>query len=379
MGLDLPKQYLQLADLPILAHTVRALQRSSFIKTIILVVPVDHLEETRELVRAYDLHLVAKIVSGGRTRQESVRVGLQNVPGDVDLVVIHDGVRPLVDPGLVDACVVRAAETGAAMLAIPVKDTLKAVVGEVVGATVDRRGLWQAQTPQVARLALLKQAFAAAAENGFEGTDEASLLEQIGVKVSVVMGSASNIKVTRVDDLALAEALLGRDRREVVSVGMFRVGHGYDAHRLVADRQLVLGGVVIPYELGLLGHSDADVLLHALADAMLGAAGLGDIGRHFPDHDPAYQGISSLSLLGQVVELVRGQGFRLVNADVTVIAQQPKLAPYFPEMLENISRTLGVDPSCLNLKATTTEHMGFAGRGEGMAAHAVVSLAKSGD
>jgi 2-C-methyl-D-erythritol 2,4-cyclodiphosphate synthase len=147
----------------------------------------------------------------------------------------------------------------------------------------------------------------------------------------------------------------------------------------VADRQLLLGGVVIPYELGLLGHSDADVLLHALADAMLGAAGLGDIGRHFPDHDPAYQGISSLSLLGQVVELVRGQGFRLVNADVTVIAQQPKLAPYFPEMLENISRTLGVDPSCLNLKATTTEHMGFAGRGEGMAAHAVVSLAKSGD
>jgi 2-C-methyl-D-erythritol 4-phosphate cytidylyltransferase/2-C-methyl-D-erythritol 2,4-cyclodiphosphate synthase len=223
---------------------------------------------------------------------------------------------------------------------------------------------------------LLKQAFAAAAKDGFEGTDEASLLEHIGVKVSVVMGSAINLKVTRVDDLALAGALLDRNREGDASVGILRVGHGYDAHRLVAGRDLVLGGVVIPYERGLLGHSDADVLLHALADAMLGAAGLGDIGRHFPDNDPAYKGISSLVLLGHVVDKVRGQGFRLANADVTVIAQQPKLARYFPEMLENVRRTVGAAPSCLNLKATTTEHMGFAGRGEGIAAHAIVSLAK---
>jgi 2-C-methyl-D-erythritol 4-phosphate cytidylyltransferase/2-C-methyl-D-erythritol 2,4-cyclodiphosphate synthase len=376
MGLDLPKQYLQLADLPILVHTVRALQRSSFIKTIIIVAPAEHLEQTRALVREYDLAMVGQVVSGGRTRQESVWAGLQSVPDGIDLAVVHDGVRPLVAPQLVDACVVRAAETGAAMLAIPVKDTLKSVTDDVVGATVDRRGLWQAQTPQVARVDLLKQAFAAAAKDGFEGTDEASLLEHIGVKVSVVMGSAINLKVTRVDDLALAEALLDRNHEGDGSVGVLRVGHGYDAHRLVAGRQLVLGGVVIPYERGLLGHSDADVLLHALADAMLGAAGMGDIGRHFPDNDPAYKGISSLVLLGQVVDKIRDQGFRLANADVTVIAQQPKLARYFPAMLENIRRTVGVAPSCLNLKATTTEHMGFAGRGEGIAAHAIVSLAK---
>jgi 2-C-methyl-D-erythritol 2,4-cyclodiphosphate synthase len=156
------------------------------------------------------------------------------------------------------------------------------------------------------------------------------------------------------------------------------VGHGYDAHRLVAGRPLVLGGVVIPFELGLLGHSDADVLLHALADAMLGAAGLGDIGRHFPDHDPAYRGISSLVLLARVAAEIAGRGYRLANADVTVIAQRPKLAPHFPAMLENISRTLGVSGACLNLKATTTEQMGFAGRGEGIAAHALVSLARIG-
>lgn len=376
MGHALPKQYLMLAGLPILVHTIRALQQSAFIKTIIVVAPADHLEQTRELVRVYGLHLVAKVVSGGQTRQESVWSGLQNVPDNIDLVVVHDGVRPLVDPQLVDACVARASVTGAAMLAIPVKDTLKSVAGEVVGATIDRRGLWQAQTPQVAKVNLLKQAYGAAAEKGFAGTDEASLLEQIGVQVSVVTGSAGNIKVTTPDDLVMAEALLGRGHKEVDAVGVFRVGHGYDAHRLVAGRELVLGGVVIPYELGLQGHSDADVLLHALADALLGGAGLGDIGCHFPDHDPAYHGISSLLLLDEVAGLIREQGFAVANADITVIAQQPKLAGYFKEMRGKISRSLGVDSSCLNLKATTTEQMGFTGRGEGIAAHAIVALTR---
>lgn len=376
MGLDLPKQYLQLADVPILVHTVRALQRSAFIKTIIIVAPAAHLEQTRALVREFDLTLVDQVVSGGRTRQESVRAGLQRVPAGIDLVVVHDGVRPLVDPELVDACVLRAAATGAAMLAIPVRDTLKAVTDDVVGATVDRQGLWQAQTPQVARVELLKEAFAAAARDGFEGTDEASLLEHLGTPVSVVMGSAINLKVTRVDDLPLAAALLDRNRQGDGAVTSSRVGHGYDAHRLVAGRPLVLGGVTIPYELGLSGHSDADVLLHALADALLGAAGLGDIGRHFPDNDPVYKGISSLVLLGQVADKIARQGFSLANADVTVIAQQPRLTPYFAEMLANIGQTLGVAPSCLNLKATTTEQMGFAGRGEGIAAHAVVALTR---
>jgi len=377
MGLDLPKQYLELAGLPILVHTVRALQRSSLIKTVIIVAPSEHLARTRELVRRYDLSKVGQVVAGGVTRQDSVAAGLSCVPEDIDLVAVHDGVRPLVEAELINACLTRAAETGAAILAVPVKDTLKAVAGDLVAANVDRSELWQAQTPQAARVELLRRAFAVATEEGFVGTDEASLLEHVGVKVSVVMGSAVNLKVTRTDDLALAEALLKRDRREGDAVGNLRVGHGYDAHRLEAGRKLVLGGVVIPYELGLAGHSDADVLLHALADAMLGAAGLGDIGRHFPDSDPAYRGISSLVLLERVVGKVSERGMLLVNADITVIAQQPKLAPYFAAMLENIAKIVRVASSSLNLKATTTEHMGFAGRGEGIAAHAVVCLAET--
>lgn len=377
MGLACPKQFLELAGMPILIHTVLALQRSSCITTIIIVVPGDYLGQTRDLLRDYGLDRATRVVSGGRTRQESVWAGLLCVPEEVELVVVHDGVRPLIEPELIDLCLGRAAETGAAMLAIPVKDTLKSVDQDIVCGTVERRGLWQAQTPQVARLGLLRQAFAVAIADGLQGTDEASLLEHIGIEVRVVMGSANNIKVTRPEDLVLAEALLGRKRIAGERGGVLRVGHGYDAHRLVAGRKLVLGGVTIPYGLGLLGHSDADVLLHALADAMLGAAGLGDIGRHFPDNDPANKDISSMILLAKVVAKIAARGFHLANGDVTVIAQQPKLAGYFPEMLDNISRTVGLASSCLNLKATTTEGMGFAGRGEGIAAHAIVSLVKT--
>ncbi|MDT8334330.1 MAG: 2-C-methyl-D-erythritol 4-phosphate cytidylyltransferase [Desulfurivibrionaceae bacterium] len=375
MGLDQPKQYLELAGLPILAHTVRAVQRSALINTIIIVAPAEHLERTREMVGRYGLTGVEAVVAGGRTRQDSVAAGLRCVADGIELVAVHDGVRPLIDPGLIDACLSRAGETGAAMLAVPVKDTLKSVGGDLVAANLDRAGLWQAQTPQAARLALLRRAFEVAAADGFTGTDEAALLEHIGVKVSVVTGAAANFKVTTADDLVLAEALLKKDRQGEGAVTGLRVGHGYDAHRLEEGRKLVLGGVVIPFEWGLAGHSDADVLLHALADAMLGAAGLGDIGRHFPDRDPAYRGISSLVLLARVVEKLASRNLRLVNGDITVIAERPRLAPYFALMLENIAETVGVDSSFLNLKATTTEHMGFAGRGEGIAAHAVVCLA----
>ncbi|MEN8143231.1 MAG: 2-C-methyl-D-erythritol 2,4-cyclodiphosphate synthase, partial [Thermodesulfobacteriota bacterium] len=299
---------------------------------------------------------------------------LEIVPDKTDLVLVHDGVRPLVTPELIELCVARASDVGAAMAAVPVTDTLKAEDNGRVKYTVDRRGLWQAQTPQVAETALLKKAFARAAAEGFQGTDEASLLERIGVEVSIVPGSERNIKVTRVEDLQLAGAIYSDMHGGGKAMGVFRVGHGFDAHRLVEGRPLVLGGEVIPFDLGLLGHSDADVLVHALCDAILGAAGLGDIGRHFPDKDPAYKDVSSILLLGEVAEKITDQGFRLVNADITVIAQRPKLAPYFPAMLDNLGKALEVDRSCLNLKATTTEQLGFTGRGEGMGAHAVVSL-----
>jgi len=229
---------------------------------------------------------------------------------------------------------------------------------------------------QAAETALLKRAFALAAEEGFQGTDEASILERIGAKVSIVQGSEKNIKVTNAEDLKLAEALCEDLKSGDVGMSVFRVGHGFDAHKLVEGRPLVLGGEVIPHDRGLLGHSDADVLVHALCDALLGAAGLGDIGQHFPDSDPAYKGISSIVLLGEVGGKVYRQGFRLINADMTLIAQRPKLSKYFPAMIGNIRNALGVTRSCLNLKATTTEQMGFTGRDEGMAAQAVVCLMK---
>lgn len=376
MAAGRPKQFLELGGLPVLARTVALFRELPEIHSIIVVAPPAHLQETRQLLERFTPGPLL-LVAGGDTRQESVRAGLAAVSPEIELVLVHDGVRPLLEAGLVRDCLVAAAESGAAMLALPVSDTLKEVKsGMVVARTVDRRHLWLAQTPQVARRELLEEAFAAAFREGFVGTDEASLLERIGCEVRIVMGSERNIKITRPEDLAVAEALL--EERAESGMGAMRVGHGYDAHRLGKGRRLVLGGVEIPFESGLIGHSDADVLLHALCDAMLGAAGQGDIGRHFPDSDPGLKDISSLFLLEKVVEKLSGQGFKLVNADLTVVAQRPKLSQYFPAMQENIGRVCRIAVERINLKATTTEKMGFAGREEGLAAHAVVLLEKMG-
>lgn len=373
MGAECPKQFLALAGVPVLARTVRIFSQLPEISTIIVAAPAAYLDETREMLGRFLPPGVVTVVVGGATRQDSVRAGLAALPPEVDLVAVHDGVRPLLAPELARACLAAATVAGAALLAIPVNDTVKeSRDGATVSATLSRQHLWLAQTPQAARRDLLLAAFAAAERDGFAGTDEASLLERIGCEVSLVMGSERNLKITRPGDLPLAEALL----QEQTAAGgcPLRVGYGYDAHRLAPDRRLVLGGVDIPFERGLLGHSDADVLLHALCDAMLGAAGLGDIGQHFPDQDPAFKDISSLLLLGRVVDLLAAKGLRLVNADVTVVAQRPKLAAHFPAMRENIAGTCRIDPERVNLKATTTEKLGFTGREEGIAAQAVVLL-----
>jgi len=378
MGQDLPKQFLELAGLPVLVHTLKALHRVSSLSTIIIAAPAEHLEYVGGLVKKFDLDKVSHIVAGGRTRQDSVRAALRVLPAEVDFVVVHDGVRPLVEPQLVEECLSTAKSTGAAIAALPVKDTMKFVdTRNFVVNTVSRESLWQAQTPQVIRADLMKKAFANADKHGFEGTDEASLLEKSKIPVSIVAGSETNIKVTRPADLRLAASLMQRHNSGGEVVGVLRVGHGYDAHLLQEGRKLVLGGVTVPHERGLVGHSDADVVLHALCDAMLGAAGLGDIGRHFPDSDKSYKDISSLLILKKVIDILAENGFKLGNADITVVAQQPKLAPYFSAMIDNIATTCGVDRLIINLKATTTEEMGFAGRQEGIAAYAVVTL--SGD
>ncbi len=370
MGLGSPKQFYELAGVPILVHAIRAFEQVADIQLIIVAAPQNHLADTEQLVEKFHLHKT-KVVAGGKLRQDSVRAGLAHVPEECQFVAVHDGARPLVSPELISACLDHAGLHGAAMAAIPVKDTIKEVADNVVLRTVDRNALWQAQTPQVVRTDIMRKAFAAADEQSFIGTDEASFLELIGEKMTVVEGSEQNIKITRPDDLLIAESILMQKKEK--NTGM-RVGHGYDAHRLVEGRSLVLGGVEIPHTTGLLGHSDADVLTHALCDAILGALGSGDIGKHFPDSDPAYKGISSLKLLENVADLAGDKGYVLSNADITVIAQQPKLAPHFPAMQENLAVACRVELDCINLKGTTTEKMGFTGRQEGIAAHAVVLL-----
>ncbi len=375
MGLSQPKQFSQLGGIPVIVHTILKFQQTSLIDEIILVVPGDFIDLTTELVKQYHLNRVRRIIAGGKLRQDSVRAGLEHLSDTADCVLVHDGARPLVDPGLIEECIRQAYEYGAAMAAIPVRDTLKAVSSEKkILRTVDRKGLWQAQTPQAARLDLLEKAFAAAEQHGFVGTDEASLLEHIDTPVTVVEGSERNLKITCPEDLHIAEALLMDKEKSNDSMSNLRIGHGYDAHRLGAERPLVLGGVAIDHSQGLLGHSDADVLTHALCDAILGAISSGDIGLHFPDTDDRFKGISSLKLLDHVIEMAHAKGYRLVNGDLTIIAERPRLSPYYPQMLEYLAKSCRVQPAALNLKASTTEKMGFAGREEGIAAHAVVLL-----
>jgi len=379
MGLPSPKQFFELEGVPILIHTLQVFQQVESIGLIIVVVPCENCTWVEEQVQKYNLSKVFKVIAGGKHRQDSVLAGLEVLPLEIELVLVHDGVRPFVPVSVIENCLKEAEKNGAAMVAVPVKDTLKAVSRDnVIEQTIDRSGVWQAQTPQAAKVSLLKKAFADVIKHkDFIATDEAALLERVNIPVKVVEGSEKNIKITRPEDLILAKAILMESQGDINSMKgacQYSSGYGYDAHRLVEGRPLVLGGVTVPHEKGLLGHSDADVLTHALCDAMLGGAGAGDIGQHFPDTDEKFKGISSLRILESVSDLVAQKGYVLHNADITVVAQKPKLVEYFKAMQKNLAAACGVDPASINLKATTTEGLGFEGREEGMSAHAVVML-----
>ncbi len=376
--MDHPKQYHILAGIPILIHTVRVFASASCINRIVVVVPADRVESTTSLLAEHELSGdTLQVVAGGRRRQDSVKAGLDSLDSDVDIVLVHDGARPLLTDDLISRCCAAAIQHGAAIAAVPVKDTLKK--GGPDGCilhTVDRKDLWQAQTPQASRLSLLLAAYNLAGNK--DVTDEASLLELSGTDVHLVEGSETNIKITRPDDLIIAEKIMQKNEPSQGSYGSIRIGHGYDAHRFAPDRELVLGGVTIPYEMGLAGHSDADVLTHALCDAILGALGEGDIGFHFPDSDQEFSNIYSIKLLEKVVDIAWKRGFVLSNADVTVVCEKPKLAPFIAKMREILSLACGVTLDQINVKATTTEKMGFTGRMEGISSHVVVLLAKEG-
>jgi 2-C-methyl-D-erythritol 4-phosphate cytidylyltransferase/2-C-methyl-D-erythritol 2,4-cyclodiphosphate synthase len=371
MGTDIPKQFLELAGVPILVRTIRVFLKHPSICSVVIVLPAEHLQTGKEqILSCFDEGLQQQLIftPGGDTRQKSVRKGLDALPAAIDNVLVHDGARPMVTGEVIDRCIAGIQTHGAVIAAVPVKDTLKEVHGSSITGTVDRSRLWQAQTPQAMQRKLLDRAYKHAEATGFIGTDEASLLEHTGITVSVVTGSETNIKITRPDDLAIASGLLRTGST------LIKIGHGFDAHRLVEGRKLILGGVKIPYHLGLAGHSDADVLTHALMDGILGALGAGDIGRHFPDHDDRYRGADSLKLLARVMELAREKNMRLGNGDITIICQQPKLASYLSTMQDNLAAVCDTAADDINIKATTTEKMGFAGRGEGISAHAVVLL-----
>jgi len=310
------------------------------------------------------------IVEGGERRQDSVRNAFDHVVRVADVVVIHDAARPLVADEVIRRTVEAAAATGAAIAALRARDTVKrADAMGLIAETLNRDEIYLAQTPQAFLVDVLRDALTISDD----ATDEATLAEQAGHAVQVVEGDPRNLKITTPDDLALAERLLG----VTAAVPALRIGNGYDLHRLVDGRPLVLGGVTIQFEKGLLGHSDADVICHAVTDAILGAAGAGDIGRHFPDTDPAWKDADSVDLLRRAAAIVAAAGFAVVNVDVVVIAQRPRLAPHVDAIRTRVAEAIGCDPSQVSVKGKTNEGVDSIGAGESIAAHAVALLIKA--
>ncbi len=367
-----PKPFLPLGDGTVLDRALAAFEQSSIIDQVAVVVGAAHVEDLRAHLRGK----VVSVVAGGDQRRASVAAGLEALP-DVAWVVVHDGVRPFVSQGLIERVLNAAQRCGAATAALPVTDTLKDVTEDRVQRTVDRAGLYAVQTPQAFRAVLLRDAHrrVPAVE---PVTDDAELVERLGEPVAVVPGEAANIKITTSADLELAR-LYDAARRDVPGPGgAVRIGVGYDVHRLVPDRPLVLGGVTIPHPRGLAGHSDADALAHAITDAVLGAAGQHDIGHCFPPDDPAFRGADSLVLLRSVADRLRAEGWSVVNVDAVVLAEAPRLAPFVEAMMERLAGALGVHPGQVGIKATTLEGLGPIGRGEGIAAQAVALVRREG-
>jgi 2-C-methyl-D-erythritol 4-phosphate cytidylyltransferase/2-C-methyl-D-erythritol 2,4-cyclodiphosphate synthase len=360
-----PKQLLTLAGEPILKRSVDAYLSCELVSDLVIALPAPLARVPPEYLRHASKPVI--VVEGGERRRDSVANAFARVPARADVVVVHDAARPLISDVVIRRTIDAARESGAAIAAIAARDTVKRVgTGGVIAETLPREQIFFAQTPQAFRVAVLRDALAQAGD----ATDEAMLAERAGHTVRVVEGDVRNLKITTPDDLATAQRLLAS------TMPMLRIGNGYDLHRLVEGRPLILGGVTIPFEKGLDAHSDGDAVAHALTDAVLGAAGAGDIGRHFPDSDAAWKGADSLDLLRRAVLLVRAGGYALVNADVVVIAQRPKLLPYVDAIRANLARALDADVSQISVKGKTNEGVDSMGAGESIAVHAVALLAR---
>ncbi|MBC7328509.1 bifunctional 2-C-methyl-D-erythritol 4-phosphate cytidylyltransferase/2-C-methyl-D-erythritol 2,4-cyclodiphosphate synthase [bacterium] len=351
-----PKVFLPLGDKPLIFYTLFPFLQLPSIDQIIVPVRRENLQLARSLLA----ELPVEVIEGGDVRQETVRLALERLKPSIELVVIHDGARPFLSLRLLEACLEAGEKFGAVVPVLPIYDTIKKG-DEWVKETLSREGLFTVQTPQVFKAELIKEAHRKAKEEGFLATDDASLVERLGVKVKMIKGEKQNIKITDPEDLVMAEKLYCSKKE-------LRTGIGIDFHQLVEGRKLYLGGVEIEHEKGLLGHSDGDVLLHALADSILGAIGLGDIGVHFPPTDPRWKDVRSTHLLSLVLDMARKEGWAIENVDCTLLAEEPRIAPYREQMKNVIANCLGIEREKVNIKATTTEKMGFIGRKEGICA-----------
>jgi 2-C-methyl-D-erythritol 4-phosphate cytidylyltransferase/2-C-methyl-D-erythritol 2,4-cyclodiphosphate synthase len=371
MGAGRPKAFLPLAGQPMLLRAAAALQAAPSIEAMIAVVPRSEMDTARALLAT--LPKLAAVVAGGPRRQDSVAEGLKQVPaGFAGLVLVHDAARPLVDVPMIEAVCAAARETGAALPVLALVDTVKRLREGSVTETLDRRELAAAQTPQGFRCELLARAYAEAERAGAVLTDEAMAVERLGHPVRAVAGASRNRKITTPDDLAWAEDLLtDEDRR---GTGHTRIGTGFDAHRLVAGRPLLLGGIRVEHPKGLEGHSDGDCLVHAVCDALLGAAGAGDLGSRYPSSDPRWKDASSMLFLAEAAREVSERGYVVENVDATVIAEEPRLAAYTDRMRLRLSDGLRVPPDAVSVKAKSTDGLGPFGRGEGIAALATLML-----
>jgi 2-C-methyl-D-erythritol 4-phosphate cytidylyltransferase/2-C-methyl-D-erythritol 2,4-cyclodiphosphate synthase len=370
-GGEVPKQYRPLGGRPVLRHALERLRAHPRIAAVRAVISPE--DRRRYDAAAVGLDLLEP-VAGGATRQQSVRNGLESlVEMAPDLVLIHDAARPFVDVGVIDRVLEGLRSAPGAIAALPVVDTIKraaldkSTAAPRIEATAARERLWRAQTPQGFRFEAILAAHRAAA--GTKHTDDAAVAEAAGLEVALVMGAEENFKITTEADLQRAERLIGAGRWE------YRSASGYDVHRFKPGDAIMLCGVRVPHTAALEGHSDADVGLHALTDALLGAIGAGDIGQHFPPSDPKWRGADSARFLAQAGELVAQRGGRITHLDVTVICERPRVGPHRAAMIERIAAILGLDPSRVSVKATTTEGLGFTGRGEGIAAQATATVA----
>lgn len=365
------KLFLNIDGQSVLMRSIRLFE--GFIDAMTIVYRKPDLDAIRDNAAKACVTFPITFTEGGATRQESVLNGLRNLPADpADIVLIHDAARCMTPPEVISEVIASCKATGSGVAGIPAVNTMKyADENHHITRTIDRNGLYEIQTPQGFLYGELLKAYLDAEKNHCTATDDASLMELSGKQIVLTRGSRMNIKITEKEDLSIASSFLKPQ------LPLYRIGSGYDVHKLVQGRKLILCGVEIPHTLGLLGHSDADVALHALMDAMLGALSLGDIGKHFPDSSPTYKDISSLTLLKEVYEKVCRNGYVLENADVTIAAQRPKISSFIPEMIHKISDLLAVKPDQVSIKATTTEKLGFEGREEGISAQAVCLLRRA--